>query len=285
MNVLLTCDSCWWDTDGEHFNGVIGSHSACVRCGATPGALNVLDEKAHDPHIKSGAMEFSTCISLELHPTWIWDTNRFYATLGVDVRASKEEIRRAYQDLDGPSSVRLTEIVRVLVNDELRRRYDTTGIGHFFYDSVIDAMVRRHETEEMSRAIREGRATVGADGLTRILEESDEVVVDRAEPDGQDALSHPRRTIWPWGYYVWKTGSRSTWRLAEWQGALAKAVTERGEKLRLTPGLIGSIEEPFWIERIGYRTVVFLADDEQPTAELAQQAVASLCNPRTVRTA
>lgn len=276
---ILVCDDCIWpDNDGAHLNGVIVSISQCERCGAIPGSLEVLDDEANDPHVVGGfQLEFSTCLALELHPPIIWDTNRYYASLGVDVRATKREIREAYQRLGGQDDPWLTYVTRQLLDDEVRRRYDSVELGRLFYDRMVADFVRRHQQLAMCEAIRDGLVQFddgGAPVLSAEIAETHEVVVDIGDDDGQDAVSHRLRTIWPWAYYVWQTGNRNTWKLAQWQGALAKAFHNRGEVRRLAVGLIDSMEEKVWVEKVGYRIIVFLADGEQPTAELAELAAA-----------
>lgn len=250
----------------------------CTRCN-TKLAVYALRDGCRDPHLMGHSeVVFTTCTEIEPWPTWVWDTNRYYRDLGVSFRATKREIRERYMAIDGQSSPRLTHIVRQLVNDETRRKYDAVPLGAVFMDDEIEEWMRHRLANEAQKNVAAGRDQWdGVEDLAIRLGQMDptESVLDGGE-GGDQNLSHPRGTLrsWAWSWYSWNTGCTDTARLAEWQGALSRAFEERGERTELAVGFGGAdMESPCEAKWIGYRLVAFLNDNEQPTEALAQAFV------------
>lgn len=93
-----------------------------------------------------GPAQFSTSLALDLTPRVIWDTNGFYRALGLRPDASRADIRRAYIDHEGWRSVRLTKIVKLLLDRTLRRAYDRTPLGSFWADD--DRLMVRIDSDD-----------------------------------------------------------------------------------------------------------------------------------------
>jgi hypothetical protein len=211
-------------------------------------------------------MEFTSCVGLQAWPLVVWDVNAYYAELGISWRASKPEIREAYQRRHGDRSDRLTYIVKQLLDPEVRAAYDACQPGSVFFDRYIAAYVKDQILRD--QVIEEGRILDFEDqiapiDLSRYMNQPFDMV---APEEGEWG------TRWRWGFYLWASDDYDTVKLRQWQGLLVEALARKGVVLKLSVGLVGGSPEPMRVEAVGYRIVAFLSDDEQPIPQLAEAA-------------
>lgn len=270
VEYVHVCSTCWIPSDQAWLYGQVpAAVTPCHRCGQTGGDC-ILHPHANEPQIVGNPLDFSTCVDLVLYPPIIWDTNRYYARLGVDPRATKAEIREAYIAKGGQDDERLTYIFKQLLDPEMRAAYDSTPLGALFFDYEIETAGRRVLADEVAK-LRAMGLLDEAEELEQAIAEAFDAVVDSTDSTGHHKASHPGRTVWAWGYYTLMSGSQDTERLVEWRGLLIQALQGKGID-RLAVGFSRWTGVPWEVRRIGYRIVVFLSDDEQPTEAMAQAA-------------
>lgn len=231
-----------------------------------------------------GPAECSSCRALSVLPDVIWDVNGYYRQLGVHPRATRRELRVAYQARDGQNSTRLTYIMGQLLNPKTRFAYDCTPLGEVFTDAyVLDAINRKIKDEMSVRMARLAEEGVDIDSLDQRTLHDDvahdlgfevewdtpDEVIDEGVQRGQDDTDSPAK--FEFSYYLWGTRSRgdgSLDRLAQWQHHLIGALAREGISIRFAVGLHGRPHR--WVEaQIGYRTVFLLNEAEEPTPEMA----------------
>ena len=218
--------------------------------------------------VGDGPATFSTCTALDRRGGWVWDTNRYYADLGVATSASRAQIRIAYAA--GPGTARRTFLAKQLLNRTVRRSYDLTPLGEVFYDRYVDAAWRRAQI--LARA---GQGPDVPDGrpeneLPDLLD--NEPVSDDTSPSkSSNASPDP----WRYAHYLWGTETVDPERLRTWQDLLVRALGQDKKIWHLAVGLTGDHQHPVQVASVGFRTVAFLRHDQRPTDALAQQ-VASL---------
>jgi hypothetical protein len=232
----------------------------------------------HPYLVGDGPATFSTCLDLAVPYRLVYDTNRYYADLGVPVDATRRQIREAYQRLRGHRSARLTYIVTQLLDPDVRRRYDATPCGSVFVDDEVEGWIRQVRVQESSRLRSQGRVEEA-----EVLEaEPLDVVVDTEEEMEQDEAQQPFEAVWPWAFYLWGSECQDRERLREWQELLISALGSRKENLQLAIGFSGGMAHPWGVRMVGYRIVVFLDQDEQPAeahAQAASRAVSTIDQP------
>jgi hypothetical protein len=275
---LRLCEPCYLPSDGAWLFGTVdGAIDPCARCGA-PAGVYVVHPNAQAPNLINEHFPAvcSTALDLAPYTTLVWDTNRYYGDLGLHPRATKTEIREAYQRLNGQDSQRLTYIVKQLLDDDIRRLYDATPLGAFFYDYTVETWERIAKAATVAEFRMRGEEI--PDWLAAQLEDGDEpleTVLDTDDDGVETLVSHPTRNVWGWrwAYYVWRTRQDDLWRLARWQEHLISALGQRGERLNIAVGFLGGdLTQPWEVEVVGYRVVVFLHEDASPTEELAHRA-------------
>jgi hypothetical protein len=216
--------------------------------------------------IRTGQVEFSTCHSVERWPVIVWDTNNYYRELGISFRASNRDIKEAYQKLNGQLSVRLTYIVKQLLNSVIRERYDATKPGGVFFDKYIaeyvkSQMLKDHIKEHgrslsLEEQIAQGHTDLGLDEFI-----NKEFSLDGV--DNTEAGKLPFR----WGYYLKATHDHQLKKLRVWQQVLCRVFDI---STKLTLGLFDG-DTSAYLERIGYRDVAFINVHAEPTERLAQR--------------
>lgn len=232
-----------------------------------------------------GPVECSSCTELSVLPDVIWDVNGYYRELGVSPRATRKDLRLAYQAKDGQNSARLTYIFRQLLNPKTRFEYDCTPLGELFFDDYVRDMLNRRMKDRLSQRMAD-LANVGVDldqiddsALARDiyaemgLEVSDDTpaqTVDGGPGTGQD---EPSPAKFEYAYYLWATRLREDplllSSLAEWQRFLVSALAREGVKIKFAVGLHGKPNR--WVQaQVGYRTVFFLNINDVPTEDLAR---------------
>lgn len=219
-----------------------------------------------------GAPEFSTSHGLELYPSIIFDCNAYYSQLGVGVRATRKEIREAYQRLDGENSLRLTMIIGVLLNLKRRHRYDLTPLGSLFLDDELIHTLRNEAALRASEARLEGHE-FDSDSFQEMI---DQVLRDADESEEQSLRSI--NGTYNWSYYLWNTSFTDVDRLTQWRTLLAKNIWD----LVKTPISLGvgfiSGDEDFKIHTVGFRLVVFLNEKVPPSDVIAYKAASDIVN-------
>lgn len=251
------CRACYVPSDGRWEVGVLNQEAPCSRCGSWE-ALYVFYPAANEPRLEGDPRwpEFTTSVTVESYLPVVWDVNRYYADLGVHHHATKIELRDAYVARGGHRSARLTFVLKQLLNDEVRARYDATPLGAIFFDAEIAAVVRQRIADE----IRQSRMVAPMDDDTPLVEFDLDHLLDRRF----DFLDkHPcseeddRKAREGWGWYRWATPESGQYDLGRWRGLLAKALSEQGVTRRLAVGWHNQ-PEPWIIRSVGRRTVIFL---------------------------
>jgi hypothetical protein len=238
--------------------------------------------------VGSGPSTFSTSVEIQRFPPVIWDTNRYYRDLGVEVRATRKELAQAYVEKDGQNSRRLTYVFKQLLDEDKRRKYDAVPLGSIFYDLYVAEM---HAALDAIYASEVGASEedqeAGATSVEEKLKEyegqyvedfgvqdQDEEELDSAlsDLDNDGNLSHPSDTVWPYTHYEWGRVTGDEQRMQEWQRQLCLVLGSRKEVYEIAVGEHGLEDDPVFVSAVGYRIVVFLRRDQQPSELLARQA-------------
>lgn len=267
------CSTCVHPEDNQHYVGFVARDGICARCFTL--AQEVYLTEAQEVRQAQGTYHlprvFSTSTALATTKQIIWDVNRYYRDLGVPTDATRKQIRLAYQQAQGWESTRLTYIVRQLLNPKIRDAYDRCRPGTIFFDRYWKEYVEAEIQKDLSQRLGTDGSQFEARAEKIQLPPEDEPfeVVDRDDGYGQTGPT----PIWSWGYFLWQSGCRDIARLAGWQEQLVRAFAERGEIRQIGVGFLGAhMRRPWEVKEVGYLTVVFLADNEQPSADLAIEA-------------
>lgn len=204
-----------------------------------------------------GPVEAATTMALEQWPSLVYDTNLFYRDMGVHFRATRAQIRRAYQEGGGPNDVRLTMIAGVLLNPQRRLAYDRVPLGKLFFDDEIEEALRIAAATAAGEA-REQGDEVDEELLNRELEAMREL------PEYLEELpSYAERYLW--SYYVFRDPDVDTERLDLWRGAIISALWQIFRFDRPPTLAVGYFrQEPgeadIQVAQVGYRMVCLVSD-------------------------
>lgn len=168
----------------------------------------------------NGSPEFSTNLGLDISPRLVWDTNRWYQSLGVNSDASRKQLAAGYWASNGQQSSRLTHIIKKLLDPVSRHAYDATPIGFFFADDPIFDELR--------------------------LADDSEVIL---------ASSFDHHPIYLWG--IESPDESDHLLAATWMSAVACQWWGSGEVTRMAVGICATHIDP-QVVRIGQRMVAFL---------------------------
>lgn len=241
-----------------------------------------------------GPAECSSSTTLSVVHVWVYDVNGYYRELGVHPSATKRDLRLAYMAKDGQSSVRLTYILKQLLNPAVRAEYDRTPLGELYLDDYVREQLKRaieaRQAQIMEDLARRGVDTSRLDeeGLARDIaasmgamfegdDDTPDETVDGGPGVGQDVA---RPAKFDYAYYLWAIKptldeTESTVRLvrlAEWQRLLVRALSDEGVQMKFAVGIHGKPHR--WVQaQIGYRMVFLLNALEDPTEDLAAAAV------------
>jgi hypothetical protein len=222
-----------------------------------------------------GALICSSCVALERHPTVVWDVNGYYRALGVDPRATRSALRRAYQDADGQRSAYLTYVLKQLLQPAVRRAYDATPLGRPFVDEYLVDALKKAAHEESGR-----RRTAG-------LEDSAEEVMDEwgvslDEPHPEEFNQGPPESQWDYAYYVWGTWSADATDLPAWQRMVVASLAGRGVVARFAVGVRGDYQGSLVADEGGVLVVYLgeLSESDQKTADSAARRITELITHR-----
>jgi len=232
----------------------------------------------------TGEAECSTCTDLVPSPHVIFDVNGYYRSLGFEfpyMGITRKMLRMAYFLKNGHVNVRMTMIMKVLLDKVEKRKYDLTRLGDRYIDAEwTDYFNREAHAEARSRNLRYGSGTTKRQVLSEWGLDSDtpeDPALDSVggvvhDPDYPTDEGSPGD--WGWSYYLWGSRSTNTARLALWQGKLIRECINRGAVIRFCVGFSGRRNGPSWASGvIGQRLVIFLREDVEPTDELAASAV------------
>lgn len=274
LTSVRLCTLCMNRDDGPHYVGTLGDEAECSRCGA-PAGSHVLLPIANEPHLVGwGASQWaSTSVGLVVAQPFRWDTNGWYARLGVEPTATKREIRDAYLLLQDGADDLLQEAFKGLIDPESRWAYDRRPLGQPVNDSVLYEALLRESTQMISDAIAEGREI--PEPLRRLMQQ----IEDEAEAEAgvDDVTPAVHDAPWPFAFYTWQSGNRDRDTMQEWQVLLLQAVSEHKEVFRLAVGFAGGRMERLWeVKVIGNLVVAFLSDTERPNAAIARACAAEL---------
>jgi hypothetical protein len=226
-----------------------------------------------------GEVEFSTSLELVSPYRMVWDTNGYYRELGVKSRATRREIREAYQAKAGWRSTRLTYIVSMLLNAKTRAAYDRTPLGMFYVDDYVQDMWRRERVRQVIELLRQGMK-LEADRLSE--EEPDWTPAENLSQGPSSFEVDDYVDEWQWSFYQWGTYCMDMDRLREWQHLLVSALGERKEHHQIAVGFSG--QKGRWgVRTVGFRIVVFLDEDEQPSEALAVAAASRVVEHNDIR--
>lgn len=212
--------------------------------------------------VSAGPFQFATTQELEPWPTIVWDVNGYYLELGVTPRATRSELKEAYQAKRGWASSRLTYILRQLLDAEIRAAYDSSRAGSVFFDEYVARWF--HEQTLADSIVEEGRLLTLDERIEKGQEELDlSQYMNRPydldkEPDDAVSLS------WRWGYYLYGAYAHNHDLLNKWQTLLLTANTLKPEQLCV--GLLATSDTaPVRLVLIGLRLVAFVREDIEPT--------------------
>lgn len=235
----------------------------------------------------TGEAECSTCTDLVPSPHVIFDVNGYYRSLGFEfpyMGITRKMLRMAYFLKNGHVNVRMTMIMKVLLDKAEKRKYDLTRLGDRYIDQAwTDYFNREAQAEARSRNLRYGSETTKRDVLSEWGLDSDtpeDPALDSVggvvhDPDYPTDEGSPEP--WGWSYYLWGSRSTDTATLELWQGKLLRECILREARIRFCVGFSGRRTPARWTTGvIGQHRVIFLREDVEPTDELAAYAVSAV---------
>lgn len=223
--------------------------------------------------VPAGPYEFATAQELEPWPTIVWDVNGYYRELGVYPKATRTELKLAYQAKKGWGSARLTYILRQLLDDEIRAAYDSSRPGSVFFDEYI---ARWFHEQTLNDSIKEeGRLLTLDERLAKGQEEMDLSQYMNRPYDLDKPLDDEVPLAWRWGYYLYGAYAHNHELLNRWQTLLLTSKSLKPEKLCV--GLLAASDTaPVRLVLIGLRLVAFVREDIDP---LPAHAMTCLLRP------
>lgn len=272
-----------------HYQKIVGPPARGVRLAPDEESINspiLIGENA----VCSSSKELMTT-----GPQVCYDVNGYYRELGVQWKATRKQLREAYQAANGENSPRLTYIIKQLLNDETRARYDEKPLGSIFMDEYVGDWLKRKAIEEAARRSKVqytspedvldewGFLTHTSDAEDLIEggethQDSDAEDLDRDELRRQDEPSqveyHGR---WMYGYYLWRSLCDDTGRLAVWQAFLVDALDAQGATTSFAVGFVGKQPHPYVVGIVsGGVYVLYLNDSLSPDPDVASRAASAL---------
>ncbi len=192
--------------------------------------------------------------------------NGYYASLSVLPKATRGEIRTAFVALNGHQSAYLTYVVKQLLNPEVRALYDAVPLGSVFVDDYTKRQLSHH-----LRGSKRPLQTLDVEGPND-NDATHQTDSPESEAHSSELLSHPLNRVcaWNFSYYLLGRAGIDEAKLAAWQRELIAALN--GFSTQIAVGLMAGQNRPWDAVTVGYRTVVFLDESEQPSRANAEQA-------------
>lgn len=247
-----------------------------------PGRQSIQELKEPDKEspvrFGAGATTVSSCTDIALFPSVCWDVNGYYRELGVFWKASKRELREAYQRSGGPSDARLTYVFRQLLQEHVRHEYDRMPLGSVFMDEYVQSAILTNAKKEAARRTNLGQWTSGDDilrewGFVFIEEDEETPTEDLTRPDPSPILNHrPDRDddLWPYSFYKLGTSRQSVENLKKWQSLLLEELQGKNISFAVGWSRGGS---GFKLYPHEGRMIFFLQEDSIPSKRIAQAAI------------
>lgn len=242
-----------------------------------------------------GPAECSSCTDLALRPYVCFDVNGYYREMGVHWKATRRQLMRAYQALDGQSSVRLTYIFQQLLNPTVRYEYDCTPLGEVFMDRYVQDELNRKMRDRMSaerrRLFEEGEAgwdDISDEDLIRDIykDMGFDAAFDDTPPEVVDGeVIEVQDEGFRYSYYLWRTRGAGHDLSADlmqlWQHLLIQALSAVGIKRKFSVGLMGRTPSRYAVAEVGYRLVIFMNVNDFPNEEMAAGVAKQLSETAT----
>jgi hypothetical protein len=258
------------------------------RIGATAATL---DSPGEEPIVEGwGPLTCSSSTALQPFPTFCWDVNGYYRSLGVHWRASRRQLREAYQRAGGQRSAYLTYVLKQLLDPAVRRAYDACPPGEEFLDDYVSDALRKEASCEAGRRTAAGTPTTG----DQVLDErgfeaappvrSDEPLA-RSDESSDQALDsdhsewsddQARKTAWGFSYYLWRTWTDQGVDLRRWQELLVQALSSLNCRISFAVGVVRRQPHPYVVARLGDDWAVLVNPAEELTFDLALRAARAL---------
>ena len=241
---------------------------------------------------RAGPKTVSTGLALESWPSVVWDVNGYYHALGVGFRASRRQLREAYQARGGPEDERLTYVFSQLLDPGVRRIYDACPLGTRFIDRYVEEELKQ---AALRRAEQMREMGIDADAKD-VLREWGFDLQDSSEDEGSEEVDIPQDSRddddvppreperWTYATYGWRLRTKELSLggpefLRRWQEAVTAACQRRGIWVSFGVGLMGAVEPGrVAISSVDGTKVVFVSvrhlDDD--LTEIAEYAATQL---------
>lgn len=207
------------------------------------------------------------------YPSIIWDVNFYYGDLKVRYDATAAQLRDSYITLNGSESVRLTYVLKQLLNPQVRRAYDACQFGSIFFDRYVAEIVRQrmiHESvgipaQETSHNDKNDKNPFD---FTDVMDQ--EIVAD-LDGVAQDGVRSARS--WLIGFYQYHTARVDVEKMRIWLKCLCEVMG--GQNISLSVGLMGTsgAQDDVYVMWVDGNNVAFLHEDCSPTPERAQKVL------------
>lgn len=223
----------------------------------------------------SGPLAVSSCKELAVDYPMVWDVNGYYRDLGIAApyRPTRKDLRQAYQARGGAEDVRMTYVLKQLLDDELRHRYDRMPLGSVFDDEYEWAKLDKISSQWASDQTAETGEVHTVEDFHRAHGMVPGVSTRTQTPYGVGHLS----AKWPFAFYLWNSRRFDDDTLSRWQKLIIDEAWKRGLHLRFAVGYVGSTAER-WVHLIqpdGVQ-IFFLSDVVTPSCHDAEEALDAL---------
>lgn len=226
----------------------------------------------------SGPAEASTCRGLQATPTAIWDVNGYYRMLGFGwpFTPTRKELLAAFKAYGNHPTSEITFAFKQLWHPVIRAEYDRSPLGEPFYDEMVsEALKREAKLEAGRRSAREGREVKAEEVLDdwgMKVDEEPEPTPKKKEAPGP-SQARPETVPWLWSYYLWRSNEADKENLALWQELLVEQFAILGIATTFSVGYFGKQAHRWVAVKVGQRTAILLNEGQEPTTEMAKQAV------------
>jgi hypothetical protein len=221
-----------------------------------------------------GVTACSSTTTLDLLPRICWDVNGYYRALGVDWKASRKELMRAYWLLDGQSSHHLTYVLHQLLNPSTRRAYDCMRLGEIFWDDLVTEAVNQKAKREAYLRSQSSGADITQNQVLSdwgYVTGNDLKLQEALDEDSEISKDEDRQRSWGYAYFLWKTLQTDTSLMMVWQQALVAALSDRGGNLNFSVGICGKLVVPYVLYDGKEGMIAFLSADYDPEARTIEE--------------